>query len=86
MRDMCVTYALSYTNCSLLRQYLLTLRTICKVALPRRSLFAAADDAPETPSENRFRNAAQRLHSSGGGDHVRRRGLATAILARSNRR
>jgi hypothetical protein len=49
------------------------------------SLFATSDDAPETASENRFRNAAtKRLHSPGGGDV--RRGLATAILAGNDRR
>jgi hypothetical protein len=39
----------------LLRQYLLTVRTICKLALPDRLLFATSDDAPETASERRFR-------------------------------
>jgi hypothetical protein len=86
VRALCVTYDLPYTTGPLLRQYLLTVRTICKLALPDRFLFATSDDAPETASENRFRNAAKRLHSSGGGDDVRRRGLATAILARDNRR
>jgi fatty acid desaturase len=86
VRALCVTYDLPYTTGSLLRQYLLTVRTICKLALPDRLLFATSDNAPETASENRFRNIATRSHLPGAGDDVRRRGLATAILARSNRR
>ena len=86
VRALCVTYDLPYTTGSLLRQYLLTVRTICKLALPDRLLFADSDDAPETASENRFRNVAKRPPlSSGIGDGARRRGLATAILARGNR-
>jgi NADPH-dependent stearoyl-CoA 9-desaturase len=86
VRGLCVTYDLPYTTGSLLRQYLLTVRTICKLALPDRLLFADSDDAPETASENRFRNVAQRPPlSSGIEDGARRRGLATAILARGNR-
>jgi fatty acid desaturase len=86
VRALCVTYDLPYTTGPLLRQYLLTVRTICKLALPDRLLFATSDDAPETASENRFRNIAKRSHLSGAGDDVRRHGLATAIVARSNRR
>ena len=86
VRALCVTYDLPYTTGPLLRQYLLTVRTICKLALPVRFLVATSDDAPETASENRFRNVAKRSHFSGVGDDVRRRGLSTAILAQSNRR
>jgi fatty acid desaturase len=86
VRALCVTYDLPYTTGPLLRQYLLTVRTICKLALPDRFLVATSDDAPETASENRFRNVAKRSHFSGVGDDVRRRGLSTAILAQSNRR
>ena len=86
VRGLCVTYDLPYTTGPLLRQCLLTVRTICKLALPDRFLFATSDDAPETASEHRFRNAAKRSHLSGVGDDVWRRGLATAILARGNRR
>ena len=86
VRALCVTYDLPYTTGRLLRQYLLTVRTICKLALPDRFLFATSDDAPETASEDRFRNVAKRLPlSSGIGDGARRRGLATAILAGGNR-
>ena len=86
VRALCVTYDLPYTTGPLLRQYLLTVRTICKLALPDRFLFATSHDAPETASEDRFRDIAKRPHLSGVGDDVRRRGLATAILARSDRR
>jgi fatty acid desaturase len=86
VRALCVTYDLPYTTGPLYRQCLLTARTICKLALPDRFLVATSDDAPETASENRFWKSAERLHSSGGGDDVRRDGLSTAILTRSGRR
>jgi NADPH-dependent stearoyl-CoA 9-desaturase len=82
VRALCVTYDLPYTTGPLHRQFLLTARTICKLALPDRFLTATSDDAPETASERRFRYAAQRSHVPG----VRRRGLATAILALDSRR
>jgi fatty acid desaturase len=86
VRALCVTYDLPYTTGRLLRQYLLTVRTICKLALPDRFLFATSDDAPETASEDRFRNVAKRSPlSSAIGDSARRRGLATAILTGGNR-
>jgi fatty acid desaturase len=50
VRALCVAYDLPYTTGPLLRQYLLTARTICKLALPDRFLFATSDDAPETAS------------------------------------
>ncbi len=82
VRALCGIYELPYTTGPLLRQYLLTARTICKLALPDRFLVATSDDAPETASEHRFRNAANRSHEPSAGN---RRGLATAILAHSNR-
>ncbi|MGH3553577.1 MAG: fatty acid desaturase family protein, partial [Mycobacterium sp.] len=86
VRALCVTYDLPYTTGSLLRQYLLTVRTICKLALPDRFLFATSHDAPETASEDKFRDVAGRSALSGVEDDVRRRGLATALLAHRNRR
>ena len=55
VRALCEKYDLPYTTGSLARQYLLTLRTIHKLALPDRFLRATADDAPETASELKFR-------------------------------
>ncbi|OBF60875.1 fatty acid desaturase [Mycobacterium sp. 852002-53434_SCH5985345] len=87
VRALCVTYDLPYTTGSLLRQNLLTARTICKLALPDWCLSATADDAPETASEDRFRKVARRARLSGTGHDVRHRGLATAILgAKRDRR
>jgi NADPH-dependent stearoyl-CoA 9-desaturase len=86
VRVLCDTYDLPYTTGPLLRQYLLTVRTICKLALPARFLFATSDDAPETASEHKFRNVERRSHSSFVGEDVRRYGLATAVLAHRNRR
>jgi NADPH-dependent stearoyl-CoA 9-desaturase len=80
----CALCALPTTG-PLLCQYLLTVRTICKLAFPDRFLFATFDDAPETASENGFRKIARRSPLSGSADDVRRRGLARAILARNNR-
>lgn len=85
VRALCVRYDLPYTTGPLLRQYLLTVRTICKLALPDRFLSATADDAPETASEIRFRDAAGRPHVAIADTDVRRRGLATAMLTRSRR-
>jgi fatty acid desaturase len=67
----CARYGLPYTTGSLARQYLLTLRTIVKLALPDRFLRATSDDAPETASEEKFRIA-------------RRRGLDTAMRNRDH--
>jgi fatty acid desaturase len=54
VRGLCDKYDLPYTTGSLARQYLLTLRTIVKLALPDRFLTATSDDAPETASERKF--------------------------------
>ncbi|MGB6208902.1 fatty acid desaturase family protein, partial [Mycobacterium sp.] len=86
VRALCVTYDLPYTTGSFLRQYLLTVRTICKLALPARFLSASSDDAPETASENKFRNVKKRPQSSFVGEDARRSGLATAIVTHRNRR
>jgi NADPH-dependent stearoyl-CoA 9-desaturase len=84
VQAVCATYDLPYTTGSLARQYLLTLRTIVKLALPDRFLRATSDDAPETASENRFGNLmtrpALRTNTTEG-----RYGLATAIRNRKNR-
>jgi fatty acid desaturase len=86
VRALCVSYDLPYTTGPLHRQFLLTVRTICKLSLPDRFLTATSDDAPETASEHRFRNTAQRSHVAGIGNDMGRRGLATAILAHNGRR
>lgn len=54
VREVCDRYDLPYTSGSLVGQYLLTLRTIHKLALPDRFLTATSDDAPETASERKF--------------------------------
>jgi NADPH-dependent stearoyl-CoA 9-desaturase len=87
VRAVCATYDLPYTTGPLARQYLLTLRTISKLTLPDRFLTATSDDAPETASEDRFRNVTKRSHSlRAGDDSGTRRGLGTAIRDRQNRR
>jgi fatty acid desaturase len=57
VRALCDKYDLPYTTGPLPRQYLLTLRTIHKLALPDRFLTATSDDAPETASERKFYGA-----------------------------
>ena len=64
VRALCVKYGLPYTTGPLVRQYLLTLRTIHKLALPDRFLTATSDDAPETASERRTGGALGRLRSA----------------------
>ncbi|MEO9329855.1 fatty acid desaturase family protein [Gordonia aurantiaca] len=54
VRELCDKYDIPYTTGSLAKQYFQTLRTINKLALPDRFLWATADDAPETASEKRF--------------------------------
>jgi hypothetical protein len=56
------------------------------LALPTRFLSASCDDAPETASENKFRNIKKRSDFPHVGDGVRRRGLATALLAHRKQR
>ncbi|MBX7432583.1 fatty acid desaturase [Mycobacterium sp. Y57] len=53
VQQLCEKYGLSYTTGSLAHQYLLTLRTIHKLALPDSFLTATSDDAPETASERK---------------------------------
>jgi fatty acid desaturase len=86
VRALCVTYDLPYTTGSFLRQYLLTVRTICKLALPAGFMSATADDAPETASENKFRHAVKRSPAAAIAPDTRRNGLATAIVAHRDRR
>ena len=54
VRALCDKYDLPYTTGSIVVQYLQTLRTINKLALPDSFLRDTADDAPETASERRF--------------------------------
>jgi fatty acid desaturase len=80
---LCEKYDLPYTTGSLARQYLLTLRTIHKLALPDRFLRATADDAPETASELRFRTVSEPVAAT----PATRIGLRTALLTlHTNRR
>ena len=67
VRALCDKYDLPYTTGSLVHQYLLTLRTIHKLALPDRFLAATCDDAPETASEGPHSHRASRGLSGGCG-------------------
>jgi fatty acid desaturase len=75
VRALCEKYDLPYTTGSLAHQYLLTLRTIHKLALPDHFLSATSHDAPETASERKFAAGARRPDGSVG----RRSGLRTAL-------
>ncbi len=80
VRALCGTYDLPYTTGPLLGQYLVTLRTINKLALPDSFLIATADDAPETASERKFHG--HNTFADGDADHsAGRRGLRSALHA-----
>ena len=81
VREVCDKYDLPYTTGPLARQYLLTLRTIHKLALPDRFLTATSDDAPETASERKF-GAGTAPAAPGVTAVVRRHGLRTALEGR----
>ncbi|MFF2087283.1 fatty acid desaturase family protein [Nocardia sp. NPDC058176] len=66
VRALCDKYDLPYTTGPLPRQYLLTLRTIHKLALPDAFLTATSDDAPETASERKFAVGAESGSVRGG--------------------
>ena len=66
VRALCDKYDLPYTSGPLLHQYLLTLRTIHKLALPDGLLTATSDDAPETASERKFSAEAASVTRLGG--------------------
>jgi NADPH-dependent stearoyl-CoA 9-desaturase len=79
VRALCDKYDLPYTSGSLVHQYLLTLRTIHKLALPDGFLVATSDDAPETASERKFASGASAAGRLGGPII----GLGTALRARA---
>jgi NADPH-dependent stearoyl-CoA 9-desaturase len=81
VRALCDKYDLPYTSGSLVHQYLLTLRTIHKLALPDGLLRATCDDAPETASERKF--GAVATSASRLGDPIV--GLRSALRARRRR-
>jgi fatty acid desaturase len=83
VRALCDKYDLPYTSGSLVHQYLLTLRTIHKLALPDGFLVATSDDAPETASERKFSAAATATSVARLGGPII--GLRTALGARVRR-
>ncbi|MEZ0053114.1 fatty acid desaturase [Mycobacterium sp. MAA66] len=87
VQTLCAKYDLPYTTGPLAKQYLLTLRTVFKLALPDRFLSATADDAPETASEVKFAKRAicpdlERSVNIA----APRRGLASALRNHRSRR
>jgi fatty acid desaturase len=91
VRALCDKYDLPYTTGSLVHQYLLTLRTIHKLALPDGFLQDTCDDAPETASERKFGAGATPATRSGGPivglrsalrDRVRRKHCRGAVTRR----
>ena len=75
VRELCDKYDLPYNTGSFTMQYLRTLRTINKLALPDRFLRDSVDDAPETASERRFDSITPRA-----------KGLRTALAELKSRR
>ncbi len=88
VKALCDEYDLPYTTGPFPAQYAKSWRTIAKLSLPNKYLRDSRDDAPETASENRFRDAsASRLVATIDPMTGRRRGLRTAIAeARARRR
>ena len=84
VRALCDKYDLPYTTGPLPRQYLLTLRTIHKLALPDEFLTATSDDAPETASERKF--SASTATAAAGVTTPLRIGLRTALQRHSSGR
>ena len=82
VRELCDKYDLPYTTGSLWVQYLKTLRTINKLALPDRFLRDTADDAPETASERRFTGLDQAMGLKTALGEVRRRRRLRRRVAR----
>ena len=80
-------YDLPYTTGPLIRQFWHTVRTICKLSLPDRFLTATSDDAPETASEEKFRDVPMLAQIRGTHEFgTQRRGLVTAISDRAGQR
>ncbi|NLU84292.1 fatty acid desaturase [Rhodococcus sp. HNM0569] len=79
VRALCEKYDLPYTTGSLAHQYMLTFRTIAKLAVPNSLLTATADDAPETASELRFGIRKGLRESVVDPATGKRRGLRTAL-------
>jgi fatty acid desaturase len=87
VRALLAEYDLPYTSGPLTRQFWHTVRTIWKLSLPDGFLTATSHDAPETASEEKFRNAATQPQVFGAHDTgTTRRGLDTAINDRAGLR
>src|SRR4029078_10738972 len=78
VRQVCDKYDLPYTTGSFLMQYGKTWRTIAKLSLPDKYLRATVDDAPETHSEQMFKELEPGFGYTDPATG-RRRGLKTAI-------
>jgi NADPH-dependent stearoyl-CoA 9-desaturase len=85
VQALCDKYDLPYTSGSLVHQYLLTLRTIHKLALPNGFLVATCDDAPETASEQKFCTDTPSANSTRDPNVWPRSGLRTALRAAARR-
>jgi NADPH-dependent stearoyl-CoA 9-desaturase len=85
VQALCDKYDLPYTSGSLVHQYLLTLRTIHKLALPNGFLVATCDDAPETASEQKFCTDTPSANSTRDPNVWPRSGLRTALRATARR-
>jgi fatty acid desaturase len=85
VRGLCDKYDLPYTTGSLMHQYLLTLRTIFKLAVPNDFLTATNDDAPETASERKFAIAVEASSGRPNALQAPRSGLRTALRDKTTR-
>ncbi|MCE5291789.1 MAG: acyl-CoA desaturase [Nocardiaceae bacterium] len=79
VQELCDKYDLPYTTGSFMKQYLLSFRTIHKLALPDQWLKRTADDAPETSSERKFADVLTNMANRLDPDNDRREGLRSAM-------
>ncbi|MGJ0117628.1 fatty acid desaturase family protein [Williamsia sp. MIQD14] len=88
VKELCDEYDLPYTIGPFPVQYAKSWRTIAKLSLPNKYLRDTRDDAPETASEERFRDdSAVRLVATIDPVTGKRRGLRSAMAtARARRR
>ena len=84
VRALCDKFDLPYTTGSLLGQYLQTVRTINKLALPDRFLTDTSDDARDMASGQTFRTDTAATRVQDGAPPGRRAGLRTALRPRAH--
>jgi NADPH-dependent stearoyl-CoA 9-desaturase len=84
VRALCDKFDLPYTTGPLLGQYLQTVRTIHKLALPDRFLPATSDDAPDTASRQKVLTDSPATQFDDTAPPGRRAGRRTSLRLRAH--